>query len=231
MILTKGLIRRLELESGDIFAVKGSGPAAWACRTLIEPPTDRFHFGLIWMPVAEDNDRVILESQGEGTWLETILDIVLHLITKKGAVGKAVCIGRLSFYLGQDLEFYRPTQLLKKLRRQAPAALSAYGRDSYGYDYISKLIVRALWKWVKVCIKAKRLRRLRVDEMPAVEQGRALICTVAPDVGYQLIGADLLPPGMPATPNAYAQLVKDGLLTKLGEDLVLKEVDDGLRPK
>jgi hypothetical protein len=215
MILHKETICNLGLESGDIFAVKGSGPLHWACSNLIEPTTDRVHFGLIWMPTDNSLDRVILESQGEGTILETLLDIVLHLITKKGTVGKAVCIGRLSFYDGKDVEFYRPTQLLKKVRRQAPAALSAYGRDSYGYDYISKLILRSLKLWLSTGRKEGHFRRLHVEEIPAVEPGKALICTVVPDVGYQLIGADLIPPGMTATPNAYARLIQRGLLTKI----------------
>jgi len=218
MILDKANISNLNLESGDIFATKGKEPLGWCLRQLIEPPTDRFHFGLVWMPTDDHQDRVILESQGEGTLLETVVDLFLHLILRKGAVGQAVCIGRLSFYHGADIEFYRPATIPKKERRQAPAALSAYGRDGYDYDYITKLVLRSIKLWLQIAVRERRFRRLRVYEIPVVEQNRALICTVAPDMGYRLIGHMLIPLGTTATPNAYAQLLKEGVLTKLEED-------------
>ncbi len=217
MILDKSTIGHLELESGDIFAVKGSGPVSWLLRHCIEPPSDRFHFGLIWMPTDFGSDRVILESQGQGGWLETIVNLFLRLILRKSKVGTAVSVGRLSFYDGHDIEFYRPAGMIKRWRRQAPAALSSYGRDSYGYEYISKLVIKGLWKWLAVAIRERRFRRLGVEEIPLEEQGRALICTVAPDVAYQLIGSDLIPPDIANTPNVYTKLVQDGVLTKVGE--------------
>ncbi len=216
MILDKSSISQMELESGDIFAVKGSGPVSWLLQNCVEPPTDRFHFGLVWIPTDNGADRVILESQGQGGWLETLLNLFLHVVLKKAKVGQAVAVGRLSFYHGQDIEFYRPTTLLKTLRRQAPGALSSYGREGYGYIYITKLVVRGLWKWLSIAAKERRFRRLRVEEIPWVEPSKALICTVAPDIGYQLIGADLIPPGITSTPNAYAKLVQNGVLTKIG---------------
>lgn len=214
MIVRAGEIDKLGLMSGDIFAVKGNGPAAWACRNLISPPTDRFHFGLVWMKT-EDGDRVILESQGEGTWLETMIDILLHCMTKKGAVGQAIAIGRLSMYDGQDLRFFRPVFVPKDKRRHAPAALSCYGRNSYGYDYIAKLVARSLWKWARILTRERRFRRLEAMEVPYVTDGKALICTVAPDVGYRLVNEVLLPVGVTPTPNAYEQAVADGVLEEI----------------
>lgn len=224
MILDKEAIRYLGLESGDIFAVKGSGPVSWLLRNCVEPPSDRFHFGLIWMPTEAFGDRVILESQGQGGWVETIMNLFLHLVLRKSKVGTAVSVGRLSFYHGEDVEFYRPVGMLKKWRRQAPAALSSYGRDSYGYEYISKLVLKGLCKWLAVAIKERRFRRLRVEEIPVEEQGRALICTVAPDIAYQLISSDLVPPDVANTPNVYAKLIQDGVLAKVGEQEALRPI-------
>jgi len=214
MIINKDRIKYYRLHSGDIFAVKGSGPAAWACRNLIEPGTDRFHFGLIWMPT-EDGDRVILESQGEGTMLETIADIIIHVITRKGAVGQAVAIGSLSMYHGMDVRFFRPVYVSADKRKHAPAALACYGRNSYGYSYITKMILSALGKWISILWREKRFRRLYVFEVPYIMGEKALICTVAPNVGYLLIGEVLLPVGVEATPNAYEQAVNDGVLKEL----------------
>jgi len=214
MIIDKRAIRNLRLESGDIFAVKGSGPAAWACRNLIEPPTDRFHFGIVWMGT-EDGDRVILESQGEGTMLETVVNIFIHIMVKKGAVGQAISIGCLSMYEGMDLRFFRPVYVEKEKRHHVPAALACYGRDSYGYDFIAKMIIGSLWKWAGIMWRERRFRRLNVIEVPYVTEGKALICTVAPDLGYMLVGEVILPVGITATPNAYEQALKDGVLEEL----------------
>lgn len=214
MILDGSKVAGLGLESGDIFAVKGSGPAAWCCRNLIDPSTDRFHFGLVWMRT-EDGDRVILESLGEGSMLETVVNIFLHAMTKKGAVGQAIAVGRLSMYDGKDLRFFRPVYVSKDKKRHVPAALSCYGRSSYGYDYVAKIIVLSLWNWAKILWKERRFRRLNVIEVPYVMGGNALICTLGPSIGYLLVGEIILPIGVTATPNAYEQALRDGVLVEL----------------
>jgi hypothetical protein len=163
----------------------------------------------------EDGDRVILESQGEGTIVETVVDLLIHIMVKKGAVGQAIAIGCLSMYDGKDLRFFRPVYVDKDRRHHVPAMLACYGRNSYGYDYISKLVVGSLLKWAGIMLKERRFRRLNVIEVPYVSEGKSLICTVAPDLGYLLIGEVLLPLGVTATPNAYEQAVKDGILEEL----------------
>jgi len=214
MIIDRAEIRHYRLESGDIFAVNGAGPVAWACRTCIEPPTDMFHFGLVWMRT-EDGDRVLLESQPEGTALEAIANIIIHAIVKRGAVGQAIAVGCLSMYHGMNLRFFRPVYVDRDKRRHAPPALACYGRSSYGYDYIAKIVLGSLWKWAKILWRERRLRRLNVLEVPYVAEGKALICTVAPDIGYRLVGETILPIGVTATPNAYQQAVDDGILEEL----------------
>jgi hypothetical protein len=214
MIIDRKKIRGLRLEPGDIFAVKGNWPSDFACRRLIEPPTDRFHFGIVWMGT-EDGDRVILESQGEGTIVETVVDLLIHVMVKKGAVGQAIAIGCLSMYDGMDLRFFRPVYVDKDKRHHVPAMLACYGRNSYGYDYIARLVVGSLWRWAGIILKERRFRRLNVIEVPFVTEGKALICTVAPDIGYMLVGEMILPIGVTATPNAYIQALNDGILEEL----------------
>ncbi len=214
MIIDKARIGQYRLQSGDICAVKGSGPAAWACRTLIDPPTDRFHFMLLWM-LTEDGDRVLLESTGEGNYAQTLVNIVLHAIFRTGEVGHAVAVGRLSMYHGQDVRFFRPRYVDKDKRRHAPPALTCYGRNSYGYSYISKMILRALWKWAGILWRERRFRRLHAFEVPYLMDEKALICTVAANVGYRLVNEVILPLGVEATPNAYAQAVLDGVLEEI----------------
>ncbi len=214
MIIDKRMIGQYHLQSGDIGAVKGDGPAAWACRNLIEPPTDRFHHFLLWM-LAADNDRVLLESTGEGNMAQTLVNIVLHAIFRTGEVGHAVAVGRLSMYDGQDVRFFRPRFVEKDKRRHAPAALTCYGRNSYGYSYITKLVLRALWKWASIMWHERRFRRLKASEVPYVMGEKALICTAAANVGYWLVGEMILPIGVEATPNAFEQARMDGVLDEI----------------
>jgi|SRR3972149_4098096 len=220
MIFRKESIPRLGLQAGDIFGVKGSWPSNFACQHLIEPPTDRFHFGLIWM-TTDDGDRVILESQGEGSFLETLVDLCLHPLPSSGPIGQAVAIGRLSKYYGKDLRFFRPRFIGKQDRRRAPAALTAYGQLSYGYDYLVKLAIASLWKWTKILIRERGLRRLTVLELPYIGDARSLICTRAADKAYELIGQDILPNKVTATPNAYEEAFLEGVLEELTEDEIL----------
>jgi len=52
------------LQPGDIFAVKGKGIIGKLSSKLMAPPTDRFHFGLVWEKA--DKDHIILESIAKG---------------------------------------------------------------------------------------------------------------------------------------------------------------------
>jgi hypothetical protein len=220
MILTRESILNLGLESGDIFAVKGGWFSGWACRNLIAPKTDRFHFGLIWM-TTNDGDRVILESLGEGSPLETVVDLLLHPLPKAGPIGQAVAIGRLSKYIGKDLRFFRPRFISRKDRRAAPVCLTCYGSRSYGYDYLAKLLIASLCKWTRILIRERRLRRLTVLEIPSIGDKRSLICTRAADKAYELIGQDILPNGVTATPNAYEEAFLEGVLEEITPDEIL----------
>jgi len=218
MILDREKIRPLRLKPGDIFAVKGKGPLSWALRHAIDPPTDRFHYGIVWMAADGGRDRVILESIGEGEKLETKLDILLYITIERGTVGQAISLNRLSSLHGKDVRFFRPRYIDEDIRTRVPVELTCYSKESYGYWFIARLAVSWLRKWLEVLLRERRFRKVHVNELPYVEPTKALVCTLAPDIGYALVGEQILPMGMVGTPNAYEQAVRDGVLEELHKE-------------
>ncbi|GAI92573.1 unnamed protein product, partial [marine sediment metagenome] len=77
----------------------------WLSRRLMEPETDRYHYGIILQKWQED--YLILES-----------------------ISKGLSIGRLSFYEGADIKFYR-VDCPQGLRKAAPFELTRWGRSRY----------------------------------------------------------------------------------------------------
>jgi hypothetical protein len=216
MLLGKDDIKQLDLQSGDIFACEGKGPLSWLTRRCIEPPTDRFHYGIVWLAADDGRDRVILESVGEGQKMETVADLGIYISTRAGTVGQAVSVGRLSRLHGRNVRFFRPRFVAEDVRACVPVELTAYGRGgSYGYWLLTKLAARSLAFWVRLVVRERRFRRLHIFELPYIERGRSLICTMAVDVGYALVNEDILPLGVAALPNAYEQAVRDGVLIEL----------------
>ncbi|TET42886.1 MAG: hypothetical protein E3J66_02805, partial [Dehalococcoidia bacterium] len=109
----------IELQTGDIFALKGHGLLGWLSRNLMEPVIGRYHFGIILQKWQDD--YLILES-----------------------ISKGLSIGRLSFYEGADIKFYR-VDCDEDLREAAPYELTRWGRSLYDYLLVAKLVVQGLW--------------------------------------------------------------------------------------
>lgn len=178
------------LEPGDIFAVKGSGIFSRAVRNLFSPATDRFHFGILWMELP-GNDFVILES-----------------LSSKG-----LCVGKLSWYEDRDVEFYR-VNCPADLRYAAPNALVDWGRSKYDCWLIVKIIFGSVAAWMKILFTEWKIRRLRPEDLPYTKNS-ALLCTEAPDVGYDAVGVNVIPLGATPIPNAYKQAEMDNRMTRV----------------
>jgi hypothetical protein len=173
------------LQPGDIFATKGEGITGWLNSNLIEPETDRFHYGLIWLKCGDD--RLILES-----------------------IGKGIAVGRLSFYDGEDIKFYR-VNCPRGLRIAAPVELTKWGRSLYDYLLVAKLVIQGLW------LLLWHRRRIRAEEL-TWSQDNALTCTEAVDVAYDAVGVNIIPLGTCPIPSAFKQAEVDGKLTPLFDE-------------
>ncbi|GAJ04654.1 unnamed protein product, partial [marine sediment metagenome] len=169
---------------GDIFATKGSGILGWLSRNLTVPEADRFHYGIIlrkWQ-----DDYLILESTGKG-----------------------LSIGRLGFYSGADIKFYR-VNCPRDLRVAAPFELTRWGRSHYDYLLVAKLMVQGLWLllWYR--------RRIRAEEL-TWSQNNALICSEAVDIAYDAVGVNIIPLHVCPTPSAFRQAEIDGKIKEIKE--------------
>ena len=174
----------IELQPGDIFATKGSGFLSWLSRSLMAPETDRYHFGLIWEKAGDD--WVILES-----------------------ISKGLSVGRLSFYKGADIKFYR-ANCYQYLRGAAPLELTRWGRSLYDYLLITKLIVQGLW------LLLWHRRRIKPEEL-TWSQDNALICTEAVDIAYDAVGVNVIPIHVCPTPSAFRQAELEGRISEIGK--------------
>ena len=180
----------VELEPGDIFSTKGKGILGWLSRNLMAPPTDRFHYGLVWEKV--DDDYLILES-----------------------ISKGIAIGRLFFYEGGDIKFYR-VDCPNELRGQAPVELTRWGRSLYDYLLIPKLAIQGIALFIKQLFTEGRFRRIRAEELTWV-QNNSFLCTEAVDIAYDAVGVNIIPIGTCPVPSAFKQAEMDGKITEIKE--------------
>ncbi|GAI81139.1 unnamed protein product [marine sediment metagenome] len=177
----------IELEPGDIGAKKAKGIEKLAQR-LTAPETDRFHHFLVWLK--RGNDHLILES-----------------------VAKGIAIGRLSFYEGKDIKFYR-VDCPGELRAAAPIELTKWGRSLYDYFLIPKLVIQGIGLFIKQLFTEGRFRRIRPEELTWA-QNNSFLCTEAVDVAYDSVGVNIIPLEVCPTPSAFKQAEIDGRIKEI----------------
>lgn len=182
----------MKLEPGDGFAIKGEGIAGWMSRELMAPKADRFHYGLLWRKLKA------------GDWL--ILEFIM----------KGLAIGKLSWYEGKDVKFYR-VNCPAELRYSAPDSLIDWGRAWYDYFLIPKLFLGALLAWARILFTESRIRKLRAEDFPYAKNS-ALICTEAFEVAYLGVGVAIVDPEVIPIPSAFRQAEIDGRIFEVGDD-------------
>jgi len=177
----------MKLEAGDIGEVKGVGTLPKLNAKLTEPHTDRFHFFLIWRKVGDD--WIILES-----------------------IGKGIAVGRLSFYAGQDVKFYR-VNCPAYYRHRAPLELTKWGRSKYDYPLILSIIIQGLWTIFKNFIKCEGIHPIKAEDI-SWKHNSALVCTEAVDIAYLSVGVSLTGGTVPL-PSAFKQAELDGVMEEI----------------
>jgi len=171
------------LYSGDIFGVKGKGVLRWLSERLLEPKTDRLHFGIIGDYLPWDDDYVILES-----------------------IGKGIAVGRLSFYNPDDIEIYRvalkPNSMLT--REKAAAELSRVGRARYDYILYVQLFLGAL-----ALLLQWKLPPWKSSQFP-YGRNRRYVCTEAAVEAWRGVGISLVSPEVVPTPASIKEAELSG---------------------
>lgn len=178
---------KTQLESGDIFAIKSKGIIGWLACKVFNPETDRFHFGIVWLKVKDD--WIILES-----------------------INKGIAVGRLSFYKGQDIKFYR-VNCSYGLRRKAGATLTKYGRSKYDYRLIVKIAVGCLLAFFKILFTEFKFRKLKAEDLLSWRSDNSLICTEAAELPYRKL--PLTNPNAPPLPSAFKQAKIEGRISEI----------------
>ena len=181
--------RQISLQPGDIFATEGKGPAGWAVRNLISPSTDRFHFGILWKKLP-NNDFIILES-----------------------IRKGLAVGKLSWYSDRDIVFYR-VDCPWDLRSIAANGLVDYGRAMYDFMLIPKIVVGIIAALFEILTKERKIRKPTAEDFPYGENS-SLICTEAVDIAYDSVGVNIIPEGVIPLPNAFKQAELDGRISQI----------------
>lgn len=174
----------IEFWTGDIFAVKGSGPSGWASQNLLLPRTDRYHHGILGDYISREDDWVVLES-----------------------IFKGPTVGRLSWYRGKDLEIYRPVGATPEDGRRAAAEATRWGRAPY--DYL--LIARLALAYLRFHLDDLPMRRPHYWELHYVEDS-AFICTELAYRAWAWFEPPVIPRG-PPLPQAFKDALDAGRLT------------------
>ncbi len=178
----------MDLQPGDIGAVKGSGLVPWLNRYLASPKTDRFHHFIIWGKM--DQDYLILESIGS----------------------KGLSIGKLSFYQDQDVIFYR-VNCDQDRREKAPWGLIEYGRSKYDHWLYLRIMIWAVGSWINMLLKGE-FRKLKAEDFPYKED-RAFICTEAVEKAFLSVDFQIVDAGVVPVPSAFKKAEIEGRIYKI----------------
>lgn len=194
----------IQLEPGDIFAVAGQGLIGKLCRNLMSPYTTRFHFGLVIGRLGD-----LCKDLGMEIPVENVLELLdlPHSTTEDDyiileSINKGIAPGYLSFYRGTDIKFYRPNRPVDR-RRLAALAFIKYGRSSYGYLQVFKIMIQGFWLLFKHIVTEGTLRPIYPWELSWSRNTGALICTRGVDLSYDVAQASIIPDEFCPVPAAY----------------------------
>ena len=181
-----------ELRTGDIFTTKGEGITGWALRHLVTPPTDRFHYGFVWIK-APDGEFLTLES-----------------VPPKGEMP-----GKLSWHGDkEDIQFFRIANCPDNTAYKAPFEALSMARGTYDYLLIIKFILEGIYLFFKILFKEHRTRKLHTTDFHYL-QDKLPICTEVVDIGCDSIGYNIIPPGVAPIPNAFKEAELAGKIIRL----------------
>ena len=183
-------------QPGDIVGVTPTGWSileARASQAVFTPHTPLLHWFFIGKYIAAERDYVIYES------------IPSH----------GVAIGRLSFYDGQKYKVFRINRTEPELGEAIIDEVSLFGRKTYGYMSILKMLPAIIAiEWLNWKL-TKKLRAITASAMYAHMSSTGELCTqLVHDVPKKL-GVDILCPGDAALPCAFINAVNEGLLIEV----------------
>uniref|UniRef100_A0A6M3L9K8 Uncharacterized protein n=1 Tax=viral metagenome TaxID=1070528 RepID=A0A6M3L9K8_9ZZZZ len=137
--------------------------------------------------IPDDDDYVILES-----------------------INKGIALGRLSMYQPEDMEIYKVNvDDWEALGKKATLALTRYGRCSYDFMLIIRLLIYAPIMLIK-----HGLPPWHPEELP-YRRDNHFICTEAANRGWADIGYPFIPEGVIPMPASFKLALKRGRLLRV----------------
>ena len=202
----------LKIPPGACVATKKKGISGWFLERFFNPRTDRVHHILIRDHIHEVDDYEFIES--------------IHI----GMFGKGIRHGYLfEEYEGKDAEIYIVNGVTPELARKAPLELIRYGKSPYDFALIFKVLVQIPWVIIRNLIREHRFRKFRAEDFH-YKADAAFLCTEVYWHAYNLVGVNIVPPGVLPFPSAYKEALNNGVIRLYFKGILRKDAEVELEP-
>jgi len=184
----------LKIPPGACIATKKKGISGWFLEHFFTPRTDRVHHFIIRDYIPDFDDYEFIES--------------IHI----GVFGKGITHGYLfKEYEGKDVEIYVVNGIAPELARKAPLELIRYGKSPYDFFLIANVLLQIPWVLLRTLIKERRFRKFRANDF-RYKSDSAFLCTEVYWHAYNLVGVNVIPPGVLPFPSAYKEALDNGVM-------------------
>ena len=202
----------LKIPPGACVATKKKGISGWFLEHFFTPRTDRVHHFIIRDYIPDFDDYEFIES--------------IHI----GLFGKGITHGYLfKEYEGKDVEIYVVNGIAPELARKAPLELIRYGKSPYDFFLIANVLLQIPWVFLRTLIKERRFRKFRASDF-RYKSDSAFLCTEVYWHAYNLVGVNVIPPGVLPLPSAYKEALNNGVMKLYFKGILSRDAEADIEP-
>jgi len=202
----------LKIPPGACIATKKKGIPGWFLENFFTPRTDRVHHFIIRDYILDFDDYEFIES--------------IHI----GLFGKGITHGYLfNEYEGKDVEIYVVNGIAPELARKAPLELIRYGKSPYDFFLIANVLLQIPWVLLRTLIKERRFRKFRANDF-RYKSDSAFLCTEVYWHAYNLVGVNVIPPGVLPFPSAYKEALDNGVMKLYFKGILSRDAEAEVEP-
>lgn len=202
----------LKIPPGACVATKKKGIPGWFLEHFFTPRTDRVHHFIIRDYIPDFDDYEFIES--------------IHI----GLFGKGITHGYLfKEYEGKDVEIYVVNGIAPELARKAPLELIRYGKSPYDFFLIANVLLQIPWVFLQTLIKERRFRKFRANDF-RYKSDSAFLCTEVYWHAYNLVGVNVIPPGVLPFPSAYKEALDNGVMKLYFKGILSRDAEVDIEP-
>ncbi len=202
----------LKIPPGACVATKKKGISGWFLERFFSPRTDRVHHVIIRDYIPEIGDYEFIES--------------IHI----GFFAKGIRHGYLfEEYEGEDVEIYVVDGITPELAHRAPLELLRYGKSPYDFFLILSVLAQIPRVVIRNLIKEHRFRKLRAADF-RYHSDSAFLCTEVYWHAYNLVGVNIVPPGVLPFPSAYKEALDKGRIKLYFKGILNRDTEAATAP-